>query len=135
MSTYRLLADLPVDVTGGHDKLRAFFSHRLNFAMRPPNLPARATLRGARLVSLRDQQAANLIYDVDGEKVSVLVFDPEDMPVQASRHRQVGEYDVFLDGQRGYNVAMFRDRDVGYAFTSDMSEDRMMQLGSAAVAH
>ena len=34
----------------------------------------------------------------------------------------------------GYNVAMFRDRGVGYAIASDLDNDQMFKLVSGAVA-
>jgi len=126
--------DLPVEVTGRPDQVRAWFADKVGFAFRPPRLPPNSVLRGARLASLRERDAAYLVYDVDGEKVSVLVFDPHDLPLEARRTRYVGNHQVYLDGARGYHVALYRDRDVGYAFTSDMDEDRMIQLVSTAVA-
>jgi anti-sigma factor RsiW len=126
--------DLPVEVTGGDDQVRAWFANKVDFAVRPPRLPPHSIFRGGRLANVGTREAALLVYDVGGEKVSVLVFDPRNVPLETRRHRYVGNHDVFLDGQRGYNVAFYRDRDVGYAFTSDMDEDRMIQLVSTAVS-
>ncbi len=126
--------DLPVEVTGRPDEVRAWFANKVGFAFRPPRLPQNTRLRGARLAHLRERDAALLMYDVDGEKVSVLVFDPSDVPLEARRTRYVGNHEVFLDGERGYHVALYRDRDLGYAFTSGMDEDRMIQLVSTAVS-
>jgi mycothiol system anti-sigma-R factor len=127
--------DLPVEVTGPDDHVRAWFANKVDFAVRPPRLPANARFVGARLANVRDRQAAYLLYDVNGEKVAVLVFDPNEIPMEARRRRYVGNHDVYLDGQRGHHVALVRDRDVGYAFTSDMDEDQMIQLVSTAIQH
>ncbi len=126
--------DLPIEVTGGDDAVRAWFANKVDFAVRPPRLPPHSVFRGGRLANVGAREAAYLVYDVNGEKVSVLVFDPRNVPLETARHRFVGNHDVFLDGQRGYHVATYRDRDVGYAFTSDMDEDRMIQLVSSAVS-
>ena len=39
-----------------------------------------------------------------------------------------------FDQERGYNVAMYRDRGVGYAIASDLDNDQMMKLVSGAVS-
>jgi predicted Zn-dependent protease len=52
-----------------------------------------------------------------------------------TRHRQViGNREVFFDQEHGYNVALFRDRGVGYAIASDLDQDQMMKLVSSAVS-
>jgi hypothetical protein len=70
---------------------------------------------------------------VRGQKVSVLVFDPSDLPMHLRRVQRVGSHDVYLHRQAGYNVALYRQGNVGYAITSDLPEPEMMQLVSAAV--
>ncbi len=125
--------DLPIEVRGGPEDVRAWFNGKVSFAVRPPRLAPQAVLRGARLAHVRDRDAAYLVYDVNGERVSVVVFDPSNLPLETRRSRQVGQQPVYLGGERGYHVAMFRDRDIGYAVTSDMDEDRMLQLVSTAV--
>jgi mycothiol system anti-sigma-R factor len=124
--------DLPAEVTRP-DQVRAWFADKVDFAVRPPRLPPNYVFRGARLANVHEREAAYLVYEVNGDKVSVLVFDPRDVPLQARQHRTIGNHDVYLDGQRGYNVAVYRDRDVGYAFTSEMDQDQMIQLVSTAV--
>jgi anti-sigma factor (TIGR02949 family) len=126
-------ADLPVEVTGGVDQVRQWFTHKVDFAVKPPRLP-NAALVGARLASLRDHDAAYLVYTVSGAKVSVFVFAADDLPFEAPRRREAAGHQIYLQGERGYNVAMFRHGGVGYAFASDLPEERMIQLVSSAVA-
>lgn len=123
--------DLPIEVRGNPDVVRAWLSNKVPFAMRLPILPPQAVLRGARLANVRDHDAAYLVYDVGGARVSVMVFDPSNVPMATQRLRQVGHRNLYFDGERGYNVMVYRDRDIGYAFTSDLDEDRMVQLVSA----
>lgn len=126
--------NLPIEVTGGDEKVRDWFTQKVDFAVHPPRLPNNAALRGGRLANIRDRQAAYLVYDVGGRKVSVFVFDPGDLRLGGKQQRQIGNRQVFLDSERGYNVALFRHHDVGYAFTSDMDQDHMLQLVSSAVS-
>ena len=125
--------DLPIEVTGGDEQVRHWFADKVDFAVRPPRLP-HGELVGGRLANVGARQAAYLVYDVNGEKVSVIVFDPAELSIQSARCRHVVDRSVCLDGNRGYHVALYRDNDVGYAVTSSMDEDRMIQLVSTAFA-
>jgi anti-sigma factor (TIGR02949 family) len=124
--------DLPVEVVGSDAQVRAWFANKVDFPVRPPRLP-QAALVGGRLANVGDRQAAYLVYDVGGDKVGVLMFDPRDLPIEGSRHHRVGNREIYLDGQRGYHVAAFRDEGLGYVFTSDIDENRMIELVSNAV--
>ena len=43
------------------------------------------------------------------------------------------EYFLKIDHERGYHVAMFRDRGMGYAYASDLDEPSLLQLISASL--
>jgi hypothetical protein len=124
--------NLPIEVAGGPDQVRKWYADKVDFPVRPPSLPE-AALRGGRLSSVGEHQAAYLVYDVNGNKVSVFIFDPGDLPLGAQEKRVIKDREVYFDQERGYNVAMFRDRGVGYAIASDLDSDQMMKLVSGAV--
>ena len=88
-------------------------------------------LRGGRLANVRDRDAAYLVYDVDGNKVSVFMFDPREMQGNTLPHQQLGGHEVTFTEERGYKVALFEDAGVGYAIASDMDRDSMVKLISA----
>ena len=85
---------------------------------------ASAALRGGRLASIGDKQAAYLVYDINGDKVSVFIFDAGDLPIESRRKTVIGNREVYFDQEHGYNVALFRDRGVGYAIASDLDKSR-----------
>jgi mycothiol system anti-sigma-R factor len=124
--------NLPIEISGGADQLKKWYSDKVDFPVRPLMLPG-SHLRGGRLANIRDRQAAYLVYDVNGNKVSVFIFDPRDLSFESRRKMVVSNHEVFLDEDRGYNVALFRDRGVGYAIASDMDHDQMMKLVGSAV--
>jgi hypothetical protein len=82
---------------------------------------------------VRERQAALLQYNVRGQKVSVLIFDPGDLSLQATRMRRIGNRAIYLVRQGRYNVAVYRDGPVGYSFASNLPEPEMLQLVSAAL--
>jgi mycothiol system anti-sigma-R factor len=126
---------LPTEVTGGPDQVKQWYSDKVNFPVRVPqfrNVPC--SLRGARLASIGDKQAAYLVYDFKGDKVSVFIFDASDLPIETRRKTVIGNREVYFDEEHGYNVALFRDRGVGYAIASDLDQEQMVKLVSSAVA-
>ncbi len=124
--------NLPIEITGGADQLRKWYSDKVDFPVRPLILP-HGSLRGGRLANIRDRQAAYLVYDVQGNKVSVFIFDPRDLQFDSRRKTVVSNHEVFLDEERGYNVALFRDRGIGYAIAGEMDPDQMIKLVGSAV--
>ncbi len=129
---WRHTQDLPIEVSGGDDVVRDWFSHKVRFAVHPPRLP-NAALVGARLANLRDRDAAYLVYRADGARVSVFVFDPSNLALVAPRRREAAGQEIYFQGERGYNVALFRHGGVGYAFASDLDEDHLVQLVSSTL--
>jgi anti-sigma factor RsiW len=128
--------NLPLEITGRTDEVRRWYADKVDFPVRPPSFGAlrQVALRGGRLANVRDRQAAYLLYDLDGNKVSVFIFDPGEMPLEARRHARIGDREVFFDAQRGYNVAVYQDQGVGYAIASDLDQGEMLRLVSAAVS-
>lgn len=126
----------PIEVSGGPDQVRKWYADKVDFPVRVPQLcrQAACSLRGARLSSVGDKPAAYLVYDINGDKVSVFIFDATDLPIETRRRQVIGNREVYFDQEHGYNVALFRDRGVGYAIASDLDQDQMMKLVSSAVS-
>jgi len=126
----------PLEVSGGNDQVRKWYADKVDFPVRVPQLcrQQQCSLRGARLSSIADKPAAYLVYDVNGDKVSVFIFDATDLPIETRRRQVIGNREVYFDQEHGYNVALFRDRGVGYAIASDLDQEQMMKLVSSAVS-
>jgi mycothiol system anti-sigma-R factor len=129
--------NLPIEISGDREQVRRWYADKVDFPVRPPRFEQAAKqveLRGARLANVRDRQAAYLVYSVNGNKVSVFIFDPGELRLEAPRKQRIGDREVYFDESRGYNVALYRDRGVGYAIASDLDQDQMVKLVSSAVA-
>ncbi len=126
----------PIEVTGGSDQVRKWYVDKVDFPVHPPQLcrSVSCSLRGGRLSSVGDKPAAYLVYDINGDKVSVFIFDPSDLPIETRRKTVIDHRDVYFDQEHGYNVALFRDRGVGYAIASDLDQEQMVKLVSSAVS-
>ncbi len=135
--------NLPLEISGGSEQVKQWYAGKVDFPVKPPSfdqvaskqMSGGAKLRGGRLTNVRDRQAAYLQYDMNGERVGVFMFDPSQLPLGAKSKRVVGNRDVYFDQENGSNVALFEDRGVGYAITSDLDQDQMVSLVSATVSH
>ncbi len=127
--------NLPIEVSGGSEQVKRWYTDKgLGFPVRPPSLCQTCALRGGRLAEVANQQAAYLVYDVNGNKVSVFIFDPASVPLELPQKTTVGNRDVYLDQEHGYNVAVFRDHGVGYAIAGDLDRDQMLKMVSSTVS-
>lgn len=130
------LRNQPLEITGGPEVVRSWFDGKVPFAVPTPRLEPIASLRGGRLSNLGDREAALLQYDRRGRTISVFVFDAngiQGVPLQAPRRAVIGNREVYLQGAHGYQVAFFRDRDLGYAIAGSVDEPEFIQLLSAAL--
>lgn len=127
--------NMPIEVsTSKEDDVRRWYSDKVSFPVRPPQfktVSGQASLRGGRLANVRERDAAYLVYDVNGNKVSVFMFDPSEMHGQEMPRETAGNHQVTFGNDRGYNVALFEDAGVGYAIASDMDRESMVKLISA----
>lgn len=124
---------VPIEVVGPDDaRVNHWFQGKVDFRVKTPRFDRRGdgdvNLLGARLSNVREKQAAYVVYEVDGSKVSVLIFDRnERVPDSAAR---VGERGFYNAG--GYNVAVVEDQGVTYSITSDLPREDHVQLVNAA---
>jgi anti-sigma factor RsiW len=125
--------NLPIEISGGSEQVKRWYADKVGFPVRPPSLCNTCALRGGRLAEVANQQAAYLVYDVNGNKVSVFVFDPTSVPLELPQRTTVGNREVYLDQEHGYNVAVFRNDGVGYAIAGDLDRDQMLKMVSSAV--
>ena len=134
-SISRHKGDLPVEVVGPDgQRVASWFQGKMPVPVRAPQWrPVGADLLGGRMSHVSDREAAHLIYNLRGKKVSVFVFDPGDKPIPVRHARRIGNHEVALHQRGNYSVAVFRQGRVGYAITSDLPESEMLQLVSAAV--
>ena len=117
-------------------RVRDWFSGKVSFAVEPPAFAGQRTAEfvGARLYNVGDSDAAYLVYDVDGRKVTIQMFRPEEGAAQANpdeEHvsRLPSKQGGWVTTTRGYTVGVFEHRGVTYSLTSsDLDEAAMAEL-------
>ncbi|WP_373049595.1 anti-sigma factor family protein [Vulgatibacter sp.] len=127
---------LPLEVRPTADKpddVESWFRGKVDFRVRAPTFrsPQAARLVGARLANVRDRQAAYLVYGGEdpARRTTLLVF-PGEIEMPDGRRTRVGERDVVMANERGYNVALWQQRGIVYSLVSDLDESDMLQLVS-----
>lgn len=125
----------PVEVTGPDaTTVSQWFRDKVDFPVRLPHFDARrATLLGARLAHVQDRRAAYAVYEVDGTRLSVMMFDGQGLTVPSDSIRAIGDREVMVVNQRGYEVAMLQDDGVTYAITSELPESQFLSLVAGSV--
>ncbi|MFI5300702.1 MAG: anti-sigma factor family protein [Polyangiales bacterium] len=105
----------------------------------PPNfLGGSYQFAGARLVPLRDETTASLLYEGKGTRVTVFVYDPQRIHVQSScclerrviRRGDIDKTIMFGRARNGYALAVSEGSGVGYAVSGDLAEPEMVSIAS-----
>jgi len=90
-----------------------------------------ASFDGARIHRVRESKnAAALLYQFKGHRLTIYVFDPHKIPLARNhlRSRYIQQSPVYVGNVRGFSVAAAERSGVGYALASDMDEDRSVQM-------
>jgi anti-sigma factor RsiW len=99
---------------------------------RPAFRPLGASFTGARVHPVSDRGALLQVqYTVpDGKRVTMYVFNPRVLPVQATRlePRIVRHRSMLVGRLGGYSVAALEQSGVGYAFASDLDADESAKM-------
>ncbi len=103
---------------------------------KPKFQPFGASFKGARVYGSAQRRAAALEYMVlGGHRVTMYVFNPRAIPVKPTRlsPRKLQQRAILTGKMRGYSVAAVDQGGVGYAFASDLDDDKSTQLVLSAL--
>ncbi|RAL22951.1 hypothetical protein DL240_08655 [Lujinxingia litoralis] len=122
--------NFPLEITTSDpQEASAWFENKVDFSVRLPHFDNhRVNLLGGRIAHIEDRRAALVLYEVDGARLSVLLFDGEGLRVPRESIRNVEDRDIVWLNQKGFGVAVVQDHGVTYAMTSDLNEDRFLGL-------
>lgn len=128
---------MAADVVGGAEgPILAWFADKLDFNPAPPRFRASGVrLVGARLSHLREWPAAYIRYELPrGQAGLFIVDDPKGRFDASGREVQLGARVIQVVAARGYNVAVWRDREIVYSLVSDLDEAALYELVRTAQA-
>ena len=129
--------NFPLEVTTADPgEAQEWFEDKVDFSVRIPQFnDDRVNLLGGRIAHIEDRRAAFLLYEVDGARLSAILFDGDGVKVPRDRLRRVQDRDIAWLNQQGYGVAVVQDSGVTYAMTSDLSEERFLGLVADSVEY
>jgi len=113
-------------------QVRPWFAGRLDFAPRVPfGGDAEFPLRGGAIERFLDRRAAVYVYGRRLHAISLLVFRADGLPWPADRGTDPERVGLTV---RGFNVLLWRERDLGYALVSDLNAGELQVLGARLAA-
>ncbi|MBN2339884.1 MAG: zf-HC2 domain-containing protein [Deltaproteobacteria bacterium] len=126
----RHVRELPMEIQNANQNTAAsWFQGKIDFPVRPLGTGIRnATFQGARVSNVRENQAAQMVYRVDGKKVTFMVFPANQLAIQGGDLLTVRGKQILTGRRNGYNVALAKDGDMIYAVSSDLPIKRLVSL-------
>ena len=120
----------PVEVPGpDRSHVATWFDGKVEFPVRIPEFKKEGVrLVGGRIAHVQDRRAAYLSYQVNGARMSVMIFHGEGVKVPSSRIREVGGHEVALFNNHGYEVAVLQDGGLTYTLTSELAENELLDV-------
>jgi anti-sigma factor RsiW len=124
-------SNLPIEITGPDaEMIREWFADKVDFPVRLPTFDEslNANVLGGRLSHVDNQRAAHVLYEVDGAKVSILLFETHsDLRVPRRRPNSIN-FEPFQGTRQGYNVALFESNGVTYAITTELPHQTFQEI-------
>lgn len=127
--------DFPVEI-GGPDRnqVTGWFRGKVDFPIRLPDFSQEGVqLVGGRIAHIQDRRAAYLSYEVNGARMSVMMFHGEGLKVPTARIKRVANRDVALFNEHGYEVALLQDDGITYTITSDLTEEELVDVVASSI--
>lgn len=126
----RHIRELPMEIQNSSQNAAAsWFQGKIDFPVRTlgPGIK-NATFKGARVSNVREHQAAQMVYLVDGKKVTFMVFPANRLSVSGGNLMTVKGKKIVTGQRNGYNVVMAKEGDMIYALSSDLPVKRLVSL-------
>ncbi len=126
----RHVRDLPMEIQDSNQvKAASWFQGKIDFPVQPlrPGIK-NVIFQGARVSNVRENQAAQMVYTVDGKKVTLMVFPAHRISVAGGNLLTVRGKEILTGRRNGYNVAMSKEGDMIYALSSDLPTKKLVQL-------
>jgi anti-sigma factor RsiW len=130
--------NLPPEVRADFEDARGvqtFLTSNLRYPVSVPKFDRNPNVKlvGARLSSLDDQEAAYVMYDRRGAKLSLFAYPRPERFTRPADFREVkaGEKTLLVGKRRGYNVVAWQQGDLVYSLVSDIDPAEMVELAAS----
>lgn len=122
--------ELPMEVESADPKEAAtWFRGKVDFPVHAPGLKLKnASFRGARVSNVQEQQAAQMVYNIDGHRVTLMIFPSHKVTIQGGNLTSKNGKQILTGTRRGYNVVMMQEGEMVYAVSSDLPTHRLISF-------
>ncbi len=111
-------------------KVGTWLREQLNFPLQLPQLARPGeTLLGARISSVEDAQAAYLLYEMDGHRISLYVFKPLPGGISSGSSKSVAGTQFFTSAFGGVPVVWWEEQELYYVAVSESGIDDLINFG------
>jgi anti-sigma factor RsiW len=130
--------NLPPEVRAGDvGRVQSFLQQNLRYPVAVPRFEhsnPNVKLVGARLSSFDDREAAYMMYDHRGAKLSLFAYPKPHRFSKPNDFREVqaGARTLLVGQRRGYNVVAWENGDVVYSMVSDLDPRELVDLAAAS---
>ena len=135
--------DVGAPVVGAHpqplpetsaNEISGYFRGKVSFPVKTALFDRQdVRLVGGRLSNVRERRAAALYYDVQGRRMTVVVFEHAPSPLeQGALRARFGQRDLFYHQVGPYTVPVRYHDGLTYAFTGDLGQDALLQLAATS---
>ena len=124
-------SDVPVlDVQGDPNQVAAWLQSRAPWPVAVPQLTG-WSLAGGRLGEFHHEPAIFLLYQRDGQRLSLVQFSPRESDFPPEARQRLPGRDVYVDKAMGYPVVLWQQNGVGYGLIGDKSQtvEQLLTLG------
>lgn len=75
---------------------------------------------------LKERKVAYISFDRKGHKLSLFIFDINNLKIPDGRIIKEGEKEIYVDTYKGFNVLFWKEGNVGYSMVSDLAGAEML---------
>lgn len=131
---------MPLEISDKDEKeVAKWFEGKVDFPVQPPKFAPGTDVRfvGARLSRINEKDAAQLVYDANGHRVTFMIFDPGKNPIGLDTEnvkrpvKLIPQKDGWVTTHRGYSVGLYQRRGIAYTVASDVGEGDIIKLISS----
>lgn len=129
--------NLPPEVRADFEDARGvqkFLASNLRYPVSVPRFDRNPSVKlvGARLSNLDDREAAYVMYDRRGSKLSLFAYPKRERFTRPAdfREERAGAKTVLVGKRRGYNVVAWEEGDLVYSLVSDIDPKEMVDLAA-----
>lgn len=121
---------VPVEVEGANvEKVTNWLSQSSELPLQIPRFTlVKASLEGARIVSIRPYPSLYLSYRLHGKKVSLMIFKRDRLPHMNLRKIHLNDKDLYYTTFNNINVLIWNKGDISYAISSELALEELVSL-------